>query len=305
MKSIDLAQIDLNLLVTFEALFEERSVTLAAQRLYLGQPAMSAALGRLRILFEDELFIRVGREMQPTKKAVAIAAGIFAALQQVRHTIQSNQEFQPASDSRDFAIGSPDYASFIVIPRLLAHCRNAAPNLNFRTIEFEKDRAGDLLQQGTIDLALGVFPDPPKQTICVPLFQEHFVGIARKNHPAIVRKTISLEVFANLSHALNTTRRDAIGEVDRVLAIQDLQRRIALTVPHMLVLPSIVASTDLVAAVPSRMAQYFSKLDEIEVFELPIAIPQWTISMLWSKLSDKDDANNWLSQTLKILCQQI
>jgi DNA-binding transcriptional LysR family regulator len=305
MKSIKLAQIDLNLLVAFESLFEERSVTAAARRLYLGQPAMSAALGRLRTLFGDELFIRVGREMQPTAKAIAISPGIFAALHQIRQTLQSSQVFDPVSDSRDFAIGSPDYASFVAIPKLLAYCREVSPNLNFRMIEFKKDCIGDLLEQGAVDLALGVFQNPPRQTICVPLFQEHFVGIARTNHPALMEKTMSLEAFANLSHALNTIRRDAIGEVDYALAVHDLQRRIALTVPHMLVLPSIVASTDLVAAIPSRMARYFSKLDDIEVFELPIKIPKWTVSMLWSKLNDKDDANCWLRQTLQTVCEQI
>jgi DNA-binding transcriptional LysR family regulator len=299
MKSIELGQIDLNLLVAFEALFEERSVTAAAQRLYLGQPAMSAALGRLRTLFQDDLFIRVGREMQPTTKAVAIAPGIFAALQQVRQTIQSSQDFNPASDPREFAIGSADYTSFILLPTLLAHCREVAPNLNFRLIEFTKDQVGDLLEKGTIDLALGVFPNPPRQTVCISLFEEHFVGIARKNHPVIQQSPISLEAFANLSHALCTIRRDAIGEIDRILAKQGLQRRIALTVPHLLVLPSIIASTDLITAIPSRMAQYFSKLDEIQVFELPVSISPWVVSLLWSQLSDKDDANRWLRQTLK------
>jgi DNA-binding transcriptional LysR family regulator len=305
MKSIKLNQIDLNLLVAFEALFEEKSVTTAAHRLYLGQPAMSAALGRLRTLFEDELFIRVGREMQPTTKAVAISAGIFAALHQIRQTIESSQEFDPAIDRRDLAIGSPDYASFIVLPKLIAHCQELAPNLNFRTIEFDKDRVGDLLEIGKIDLALGVFPNPPRQTNCVPLFTEYFVGIARKNHPVLKQQPISLAVFTNLSHALNTIRGDAIGEVDRVLAMHDLQRRVILTVPHMLVLPTVIASTDLVAAIPARMAQYFAKLAEIEVFDLPIEIPQWTVSLLWSKLSDRDNASRWLRQTLQILCSQI
>lgn len=302
---MNLAQVDLNLLVAFEALFEFRSVTAAAQRLYLGQPAMSAALGRLRTLFGDELFIRVGREMQPTAKAKAIAPGIAAALQQVRQTMQSSQEFIPASDKRDMAIGSTDYTSFIVIPSLLIHCQAAAPHLNFRMIEFEKDSVGDLLENGTVDLALGVFPNPPRQTNCVPLFQEHFVGIARRDHPALGQTPISLVEFAQLSHALHTIRRDAVGEVDRALAVYHLQRRVALTVPHLLVLPSIIASTDLVTCIPSRMAQYFSKLDEITVFELPLAIQPWTVSMLWSKLADQDDANGWLRQTLQVLCERI
>jgi DNA-binding transcriptional LysR family regulator len=305
MKSIQLAQIDLNLLVTFETLFEERSVTTAAQRLYLGQPAMSAALGRLRTLFGDELFIRVGREMQPTSKAIEIAPGIADALARIRQTIQSSQEFEPASDRRDLAIASADYMSFLVMPKLIAYCHQFAPNLNFRTIEFDKDNIGDLLEKGVVDLALGVFPNPPRQTICVPLFQEHFVGIARKNHPAMSQKPISLEVFVNLSHVLVTIRRDITGEIDRALAVHNLQRRIALTVPHVLILPSIIGSTDLVTAVPSRMANYFSRLDEIEFFKLPIDLQPWNVSMLWSKLTDKDDAICWLRQTIQMLSEQI
>jgi DNA-binding transcriptional LysR family regulator len=305
MKSIQLAQIDLNLLVTFEALFEERSVTVAAQKLYLGQPAMSAALGRLRTLFGDELFMRVGREMQPTSKALEIAPGIFAALHQIRQTIESSQDFDPASSQRDLTIGSADYTSFILIPKLMSHCHQFAPNLNFRTIEFEKDRVGDLLATGAIDLALGVFPNPPRQTNCVPLFQEHFVGIARKHHPAIIQKSLSLDTFASLAHVLVTLRRDITGEIDLALAEQGLQRRIALTVPHVLVLPAIIGSTDLVTCVPSRMADDFSRHDRIEFFELPLEIPHWTVSMLWSKLVDRDNANCWLRQTLQTLGDRI
>jgi DNA-binding transcriptional LysR family regulator len=305
MKSIELAQIDLNLLVAFEAIFEERSVTAAAARLYLGQPAMSAALGRLRMLFGDELFIRVGREMQPTRKATAIAPGIFAALHQVRQTIQANQDFDPASDRRDFVIGSADYTSFVVMPKLLAHCQAVSPHLNFRMIEFEKDRVGELLEQGAIDLALGVFPKPSRQTRCLPLFQERFVGIARKNHPVLLQTPPLIETFASLSHALVTIRGDTLGVVDRVLADRNLQRRIALTIPHLLVVPSIVASSDLVATIASRAARYFSALDAIEVFELPLEMKSWTVSMIWSKLADRDGANCWLRQTVQAVCERI
>jgi DNA-binding transcriptional LysR family regulator len=305
MKSIELAQIDLNLLVAFEALFEERSVTAAARRIYLGQPAMSAALGRLRTLFNDELFIRVGREMRPTAKAQVIAPGIFAALQQVRQTLQSNQSFVPESNSRSFAIASSDYMSFVLLPKLITYCQETAPHLNFRMIEFEKDLVGDLLEKGTVDLAIGVFPHPPRQSLCVPLFQEYFVGIARHNHPALAQQPMTLEVFANLSHALHTIRRDEIGAIDQVLAQHNLQRRVALTVPHMLVLPAIIASTDLITVIPARMAEYFSRIDEIEVFELPIDLSPWTVSMLWSQLSDNDEASRWLRQTLRTLCEKI
>ena len=121
MKSINLAAIDLNLLVAFEALLEQCSVTQAAQQLQIGQPAMSASLNRLRVLFEDELFVRLGRQMQPTLKAQVIALGILAALHHIRQTVTFSQSFEPTSSDRTFAIGSSDYTSFILVPPLLEY----------------------------------------------------------------------------------------------------------------------------------------------------------------------------------------
>ena len=305
MKSIELNAIDLNLLVAFEALFAERSVTLAAQKLHLGQPAMSAALGRLRLLFADELFIRIGREMQPTSKALEIASGILAALNQIRQTLEANQVFDCKTSSRWFAIGSSDYTSFVVLPALLAFCSQAAPQLNFRLIGYEKDSVGELLEQGAIDLALGVFPAPPQQVNHIALFQERFVGIARRGHPAIDRSAMPLETFASLPHALVTLRRDTTGEIDKLLAQRQLQRRVAVTTPHMLALPAILATTDLIATVPDRLATQLARLHNLELFELPIETETWTVSMLWSKLADQDTANSWLRRTLSQISQTI
>ena len=303
MKSINLASIDLNLLVTFEALLEERSVTGAARRLNLGQPAMSAALGRLRSLFGDELFVRIGKEMRPTSKATELAPGIVAALRQIRQTVEASRTFDPTSVEQSFRISSSDYTSFVVVPPLLDFCHQTAPSLDLRIIEFEKDSVSQLLEQGGIDVALGVFPVLPQRSLCLPLFEERFVGIARKGHPAVTNGAMSVEEFAALPHALMTTRRDAIGQIDKVLARYNLKRRIALTIPHMLVLPFVISSSDLVSSVPSRVALRFANISSLEVFELPVESEPWTVSMIWSTLTDKDDANSWLRQAIKTACQ--
>lgn len=305
MKSIDLAAIDLNLLVAFEALFEEASVTVAARRLYLGQPAMSAALGRLRALFEDELFIRIGSRMQPTSKAQAIAPEIKAALEQIRQAIASSQAFDPASARQSFAISTSDSLSYIIVPKLLEVCRQTAPGIDLRLIGFEKDEVGELLQKGVIDVALGVFQSLPHQTYHETLFEEKFVGIARKGHPAVTNGLMSLKAFVSTPHALFTLRRDAIGEVDKVLAKYNLQRRIGLTISHALVLPAIVSNSDLIASVPSRLAKHFVGREALEIFELPIKIESWTVSILWSKLADRNSANKWLRQMLKMVGEGI
>ena len=305
MKSINLAAIDLNLLVAFEAMLEQRSVTLAADQLQIGQPAMSAALSRLRILFEDELFVRLGRQMQPTLKAQAIAPDILVALQQIRHAVATSQTFQPTTSDRSFALGSSDYTSFVLVPPLLEFSQHAASSLNFRLLGFEKDSVGTLLEQGTIEVALGVFPQPPRQTQCEPLFEERFVGIARQAHPALKQGAMSLETFACLSHALSTLRRDRVGAIDRALQEHHLERRIALTTPHMLVLPFAIASSDLVAAVPYRVALRLASVCQLTIFELPVKTKSWTVSMLWSALSDQDEANRWLRTTIATICRSL
>lgn len=303
MKSIDIASIDLNLLVAFDALFEEQSVTAAAHRLHLGQPAMSAALARLRQLFDDELFIRVGREMKPTAKALEIAPGISASLRQIRQTLAASQSFEPTTSQRVLAIGSSDYTSSILLPKLLERCRYA-PGIDFRLVNYEKDQIEELLEQRVIDVAIGTFQSLPRQAYQLPLMQERFVGICRKGHPAW-NNGIALDAFVTLSHALFTLRQDAIGEIDKVLAQHQLQRRIALTIPYLLVLPSMIAASDLVAAIPARLAHQFAQQGLIEQFELPIPTEPWQISMVWSKLVDQDAANRWLRQKIELCCQSL
>jgi len=305
MKSINLAAIDLNLLVAFEALMEQRSVTKAAEQLQVGQPAMSAALYRLRVLFEDDLFVRLGRQMQPTLKAQAIAPGILAALQQIRQTVTTSQAFDPGSSDRTFAIGSSDYTSVVLLPPLLEFCQNHAPALNFQMIGFEKDDVGELLEQGAIDVALGVFPNPPRQTRWKPLFEERFVGIARQGHPGLHQGSMDLVTFTQYSHALTTLRRDTTGAIDKALSDQNLQRRIALTTPHMLSLPFAIATSELIAALPHRIALRLTSVCHLEIFELPLETKPWTVSIVWSALTDQDDANHWLRDTIQTICQRL
>jgi DNA-binding transcriptional LysR family regulator len=139
----------------------------------------------------------------------------------------------------------------------------------------------------------------------LPLFPEHFVGICRLGHPILSESAITPEIFANLLHALFTQRQDEVGEIDKALAQYNLQRRVVLTTPHLLVLPAIISSTDLVAAVPSRLVMPLAYQGALEIFELPVQTQPWMISMLWSKLTQQEQANCWLRQMLKSVCKEI
>jgi DNA-binding transcriptional LysR family regulator len=305
MPLMNLAALDLNLLVVFEAIYREQSVTAAAHHLHLGQPAVSAALGRLRQVFNDELFIRIGRSIQPTAKAHELAPGIGAALQQIRFTLESSQTFDPATTQQSFAIGSSDYTSAVIGAALLHHCDQHAPAIDFRTISYEKDRVEALLEQRQMVIALGTFQDLPRQTLHCPLMQEHFVGIARKHHPALREGSMSLDAFVDYPHALFTLRRDQVGAIDRILARLQLQRRIIFTTPYLLVLPSIIARSDTVAAVPFRLAQQFADQGLVDLFELPVEVKPWMISMIWSKLTDQDQGCRWLRGMIQEICASL
>ncbi|WP_008310501.1 LysR family transcriptional regulator [Leptolyngbya sp. PCC 6406] len=305
MKSIDLSGIDLNLLVAFEALYAERSVTGAAQRVHVGQPAMSAALGRLRSLFADDLFVRVKREMKPTAKAVAIAPQVAIALNTIRATLADLQAFDPAQSQKAFTIATSDYFASLVLPELLVILRDQASQVDLRLLPVDKSSIVDLLEDGLVDVALGIFTDLPPYILQENLLLERFIGISRAGHPALEKGAISLENFVAFPHALFTLRRDAIGAIDQALAQQGLKRRIALTVPYWLALPNAIAASDLLVAIPACLEMHLSRHYPLQPFEIPLNLSPWSVSMVWSQISDRDSANLWLRQMIRQTCQKI
>ncbi|PSN16064.1 LysR family transcriptional regulator [filamentous cyanobacterium CCT1] len=305
MRMIDLSAIDLNLLVAFEALYAEQSVTAAAQRIHVGQPAMSAALGRLRSLFADNLFVRVGREMKPTAKADAIAPQVATALAAVRAALVEPQVFDPARSKTVFRLATSDYFASLILPKLLVLLKAQASHIDLRLITVEKESFVELLEADIIDLALGTFAHLPAHILLQDLLIERFLGVCRQGHPALNQGQVSLQDFVAYPHALFTLRRDAVGIVDQKLTEQGLQRRIALTVPYWFALPTAIAASDLLAAIPSCLEQHFTRYYPVQCFELPLALPTWSVAMAWSKLNDRDPANLWLRSTIQAISQDL
>ena len=291
-----LTGIDLNLLLAFEALLEERSVTAAARRLAIGQSGMSAALGRLRDLLGDELFVRGGGLMHPTAKALQMGPGITTALRQLRQTLEDGVGFNPATARRRLRIGGSDTIAQVLLPRLMARLRREAPEIDLQFIGYEKGEVAAMLDRGELDIATGVFPHPPDRTVATRLFEERFIAVARTGHPAIHDGQIDVRSFAALPHALITTRRDLTGAIDEALAQLGLKRRIALTVPYAMALPAILGTTDLVAALPQRLADPILQGAGLQRFELPITLAPWTVTMLWHVSTRNDPALAWLRQ---------
>lgn len=291
---------DLNLLLAFEALDKTRSVSAAARMLGLSQPATSAALGRLRRVFDDELFAYVGRSMEPTPKARRLAPTILSALADLRAAIGEERPFDPATTAATFTVAMTDYGSAVVAPALVARLAGRAPAVDLRIVGYEKREVGALIDRGAVDVTIGVFGDPPERTVVTSLLTERLVGVARAGHPA-VRAPLDAARFAALDHVLVTQGRDATGIVDELLAAQGLSRRVRLALPHLMALPEILRAGDLVAAVPSCAAARFG--EGFTIFALPLpALAPWRLQMLWSPFARSDRAQAWLRAQIVEIC---
>lgn len=293
--------IDLNLLSVFAAMDQARSVSGAARQLGLSQPATSAALSRLRRALGDELFVYAGGSMQPTPMARRLAPNIHATLEGVRNTLDAERHFDPSTTMTSFALGITDYASAVIAPLLFARLERDAPGIDLRLLAYEKAGVGALIDGGVLDLVIGAFADPPERAVATPLMRERLVGVARTGHPALAAR-LDAQAFARLDHALYTLARDGRGVVDDALSAMGLTRRVRVTLPHLMALPELLRTTDLVAAVPSRAAARFG--DGLATFNLDfLGLQPWMMHMLWSPYARKDSAHEWLRETVITACK--
>lgn len=291
---------DFNLLLTFEAMDKARSVSGAAQLLGLSQPAASAALGRLRKALGDELFTYAGGVMQPTPAARRLAPGLLSALAQMRELLDAERGFDPATARECFTLGVTDYASTVIVPALSARLAADAPGVDLRLQGYDKSAVGTLIDSGALDLVVGTFADPPDRAVATVLLDEHFVGVARTGHVAL-QAGLDARRFAACDHALFTLARDGRGVVDDAMAALGLERRVRLTLPHLMALPDILRATDLVAAVPARAASRFGP--GVESFDLGfLDLAPWTLHMLWSPYARNDRARAWFREAMTRVC---
>lgn len=289
---MNLAAVDLNLLVAFEALLEERNVTRAGQRIGLAQPSMSSALTRLRALFGDELFIRTAAGMQPTARALTLARPIGEALAQIRATIAPDTDFEPATARRRLTIAVTDYGDLVIVPALVAMLRREAPGIDL-IVRPIADAAASLaaLEHGDVDALIGGhLPDSPR-IVRRTLFEEDFVCIRDKALAA----PLSPDDYLQLPHALFSSAGGdgSPGVVDALLAMEGHRRRVAVTLAHVVAVPFTVAGTDLVATMARRVAGRFAEIAGVTLMPLPYDAPPFAIDLLHSRRATTDPALSW------------
>jgi DNA-binding transcriptional LysR family regulator len=298
-----LQDIDLNLLVALDALLAERSVTRAARRLGLGQPATSAALARLRALFGDPLLLRSGAGMARSEMAERLAPALAEALAGLSGTLAAAAPFDPATSTRAFTLGSTDYTSHVLLPPILARLRREAPGIDLRIRGYAKEEVRGLLAARAVDLVLGTLRPPPEELVATPLLAERLVGLAGRAAVARLPLPLTPEAFARLPFALFTVNADATGVGDAALAGLGLRRRVALALPQLMALPALLASTDLVSVVPERFARAVVG-EALEVFPLPLELPGFEVQLIWPPAARADTGLAWLRRLIAEVAQR-
>jgi DNA-binding transcriptional LysR family regulator len=295
-----LRRADLNLLVVFQVLIDERHVGRAAARLGLTQSATSQALGRLRQMFDDPLFVRHPKGISPTSRAIELAPAIAEILDRAESVIAGAGSFDPHAPCT-FTVGSADLGVFTILLPLMQQLRSNGPGIDIRIRSLDLTRVVAAFDRQEIDLALMPFPDPPARIKRQPVLKERYVGIARRGNPALNSK-LTAKRWAALPHLLISPTGETHTESDDRLAELGLKRRIVMAVPHFLAAPFVVATTDLVAVMAQRIARHFAAELDLAIFEPPVPLHDFTIDLLTSTARKSDPALRWLIEQISQVC---
>lgn len=297
MSTMKLRELDLNLLLVFQQLLLDRSVSVAAERLGLTQPAISNALKRLRAVLQDELFLRTSRGMEPTPYALHLAEPVGYALGTLQNALAHRNGFDPLASERCFRLALTDIGEIYFLPPLMDALAQRAPRVR---IETRRPDAGELKEDmaaGQVDLAIGLLPDLQSGFFQRRLFHHSYVCLFRRGHP-LARPPLSLQQFCELEHVevrpANTGHSEVAGLIER----SGIKPRMRLSVPHFIAVGPILQSTDLVATVPQRFAERVEQAFGLQSSPHPVPLPEIAINLFWHARYHRDPASLWLRQLL-------
>jgi len=288
---------DLNLLRVFLAIWDLRSLTAAGERLGLTQPAVSHSLRRLRTLFDDPLFVRTPQTMVPTEAAIRLHGPLDEAFGIISLAMQAHGHFDPATASRVFKISMSDMSEFYFLPPLLAALESTAPKVRFEVTQLASESAGAAMRAGEIDLALGYVPGLEEGCIGDTLFSDEHVCLVRAGHP-LKGKKASKQDLAGLRYVYASTNATGHRMIEQWLAELGMERDIVLRLPHFIVAPEIVRTTDLAVIFPRSIAERFNRGHAFRLLALPFDLPAIEVKIHTHVRFSSDAGIQWLRDVL-------
>jgi len=298
-------RLDLNLLSIFDAIMIEGSLTKAGHRLGITQSAVSHALSRLREITGDTLFERTGRGVRPTPVALAMSENVRSAIDLLRSTLRSPQgAFCPATDNRTFVLDFPAGIDTVLVPRL-HQCLKGQTSVRFRIAQGRASGMLSELRYGESWLALDHDAPSAPGFSSKLIMDDPFVLISRKNHLALA-KGVTLEIFQDLSHVAFAWAQDwGPTPLSSVLRNLGVVRKVQYAVPSITTLPAMVENSDLVGALPARLARQFDRNYDLAIHPLPDLLPPMSVYMVWHSSFENDPGHAWLRGIVRDVCEAL
>jgi DNA-binding transcriptional LysR family regulator len=301
---LNLRSVDLNLLTAFEAIYAERNLTRAADRIGMSQPAMSNALTRLRAVLKDDLFVRKGNSMQPTARARQLAVPVQNALGLVREGLTQTDEFNPELSNRIFRIAGAEHIDYEILPRLIHALPDTYKDLRFETIAGNAASMKDKLKSGEVDILIDISPLRDEEFEVRPITHDSLVTLVRKGH-SMSGKKLGLHETLDLQHVILRARDEHGFFMERFLREHGKENNIIARVDHVLAMPLIVAESELVCTVPAHLAQPMIKHFNLEVLDTAIPPRTFSILMMWHKTQTHDSGQRWLRAQILRYCRHL
>ncbi|WP_025038574.1 LysR family transcriptional regulator [Bradyrhizobium sp. DOA9] len=289
--------LDLNLLVALDALIEKRNLTAAARSINLSQPAMSAAVARLRAYFKDDLFTMNGRELVLTPRAEALAAPTREALMHIKLSITSCEPFTPHQSTRRFRLCISDFAAIVLIRKVVERVAREAPGIKFELVPFA-DAFEHPLKRGEVDFV--ILPDPyttdahPKKT----LFDDTLVCVGCRSNKRLAQP-LTFSSYMSMGHVAVKLARSRVPSVDQwYMQEHGVKRRVEVVVPGFSMMPHMLVGTNRIATMPVTLVRHFAKSMPLRIAKLPLPLPGFTETLQWPALHNNDPASMWMRQVL-------
>ena len=290
----NLRNVDLNLLVVLDALLRERHVTRAARSVGLSQPAMSSALARLRNVFKDELLVRTATGMQPTPRAETLIEPLRQTIGQIERVLEPDEGFEAAKSERRFAIRLSDLLSYLLLPSLMTEITRTAPRISLDVRHLSPMQTIDALERDEIDIAVSMGLEHTGTINRQVLFKDRMVAVMSNTHP-LANGRLTLKRFLSTRHLKVSMAPTDIRLADDVLSKSNTERDVALNVPHWLLVPHVLATTDYVAVMPGAFAAAVGD-KALVVRDMPFASKPFDWCLYWHRRQDENPANRWLRQ---------
>ncbi|MFL0811478.1 MAG: LysR family transcriptional regulator [Agarilytica sp.] len=301
---MNLRNIDLNLLTIFSTVYKHKNVSLAAKQLCMSQSAVSAALGRMRTSFNDELFIRASGGMVPTSRAVELAPAIESILERIEETLYVEKDHDFSTLERRFTLAMSDYCEQMILPKLIQWISRNAPLIELSVFPLNETTLEKDCAEGRVDLALGYLPYLDKDFYCQNLVKDTFVTIVREDNN-ILNESWGLEAFLSLQHVSINLRALKGTAIDSALFNLNVVRRCVMRVPNFHSIPNIISGTDYAGDMPLKFLNSLKEKEGFKVLEFPGGLEVTYINQFWHERVNRNPAHQWLRKNIYNLCSAL